>query len=244
MGEPKFPSKKYDSPNHPWKAERISEEKDTQRTFGLKNKREIWKAKSLLRNFRNQARSLAAARRTGDLQAEKETEALMNRLDSLGILSADAQTSDVLAISVESILNRRLQTVVYHLGLANTPKQARQFIVHGHISIGDRKVTVPGYLVKRKEEPHVQFHLTSAVANENHPARTGKQDQEEGLANTPEEAAEAKAEAPKETKKDEAPAEEAKPEEVKTEAPAESKPEEAKAPAEEAKPEEEKKEGE
>ena len=56
MGDPKFPRKKYDTPNHPWKAERIQEEKDAQKSFGLKNKREIWKAKSLIRNFRKQAR--------------------------------------------------------------------------------------------------------------------------------------------------------------------------------------------
>jgi small subunit ribosomal protein S4 len=187
MGDPKFPRKKYETPNHPWKAERIQEEKDAQRSFGLKNKREIWKAKSLIRNFRKQARSLTARRRTGDLQAEKETDQLLKRLEVLGILQSGAGISDVLAISLEQVLNRRLQTVVHHMGLTNTPKQARQLIVHGHINIGERTVTIPGYIVRRLEEGEVQINPNSPFDSETHPMRVQGQKQEDmtGLGNEP-----------------------------------------------------------
>ena len=187
MGDPKFPRKKYDTPNHPWKADRIQEEKDAQRSFGLKNKREIWKAKSLIRNFRKQARTLSARRRTGDLQAEKETDQLLKRLEVLGILASGSSLNDVLAINLEQVLNRRLQTVVHHLGLANTPKQARQFIVHGHVNVGDRTVTIPGYLVRRTEEGAIQINPNSPYESETHPMRAQGQKQEDmtGLGNEP-----------------------------------------------------------
>ncbi len=52
MGEPKFARPKFDTPSHPWKAARIEEEHKIQANHGLKNMREIWKAKSQLRRHR------------------------------------------------------------------------------------------------------------------------------------------------------------------------------------------------
>ncbi len=172
MGDPRFNRKKYDTPKHPWEADRIKEEWELQKKYGLKNKREIWKAKSLLRNFRGQARKLQAKLRYGNPQAEKEQKLLFDKLISLGILNeANATLDAVLSLTVEDILRRRLQTIVYLKGLARTPKQARQFIVHGHIAIGDKKVTIPSYLVRKEEEELVDYYQYSPLANEMHPMR-------------------------------------------------------------------------
>ncbi|MDD8031346.1 MAG: 30S ribosomal protein S4 [Acidobacteriota bacterium] len=46
------------------------------------------------------------------------------------------------------MLERRLDNVVYLMGLAQSRSQARQMITHGHIRINDRKVSIPSYLVK------------------------------------------------------------------------------------------------
>ncbi|MDL5502111.1 MAG: S4 domain-containing protein, partial [Candidatus Methanoperedens sp.] len=59
-------------------------------------------------------------------------------------------------------------------GLANTPKQARQFIVHGHISVSGRKITVPGYLVPASEELSLGYYTGSGLSNESHPSRPGQ----------------------------------------------------------------------
>ena len=172
MGDPRFNRKKYETPKHPWEAERIKEEWELQKKYGLKNKREIWKAKSLLRNFRGQARQLQAKLRYGNPQAEKEQKLLFDKLIRLGILNeANATLDAVLSLTVEDILRRRLQTIVYLKGLARTPKQARQFIVHGHIAIGDRKVTIPSYLVRKEEEDLVDYYKYSPLADEMHPMR-------------------------------------------------------------------------
>ncbi|MCK5561310.1 MAG: 30S ribosomal protein S4, partial [Thermoplasmata archaeon] len=114
---------------------------------------------------------LIARERVGDLQAEKEREQLLNRLANLSLLPDNATLDDVLALEVDSMLGRRLQTIVLKKGLANTAKQARQFIIHGHTSIGDRKVTIPGYLVKKHEEETIEYNANSPIANDLHPMR-------------------------------------------------------------------------
>jgi small subunit ribosomal protein S4 len=78
---------------------------------------------------------------------------------------------DVLELDIESILSRRLQTLAYLKGLANTPKQARQLICHGHIAIGGRKVNVPSYLVSKDEEEEIGYFVDSPLNEELHPAR-------------------------------------------------------------------------
>ncbi len=172
MGDPRFHRKTYETPRHPWEAERIKEEWELKKKYGLKNKREIWKAKSILRNFRGQARNLQARLRYGDPQAEKQQKQLFTKLIRLGILEESNATLDaILSLTVEDILRRRLQTVVYLKGLARTPRQARQFIVHGHIAINGRRVTIPGYLVRRDEENAIDYYEHSPLANEMHPMR-------------------------------------------------------------------------
>jgi small subunit ribosomal protein S4 len=171
MGDPKFSKRKYDTPSHPWQGERIKEENELLKKYGLKNKKELWKAQSLLRNYRGQGRDLLARLRYGDTQAEIERKGLLSKLANLGFLPDDASLDDVLALEVERILDRRLQTIVYLKGLSYTPKQARQLIVHGHTLVNERKVTVPGYLVKRNEEASVAYNTNSPIAHELHPAR-------------------------------------------------------------------------
>ncbi|UCG67956.1 MAG: 30S ribosomal protein S4 [Thermoplasmata archaeon] len=171
MGDPKLSRRKYDTPSHPWQGSRIKEENELLKKYGLKNKRELWKAQSLLRNYRRQGRNLLARLRFGDVQAEKEMKGLVTKLANLGVLPEDATLDDVLALDLEKILERRLQTLVYLKGLAYTPKQARQLIIHGHTVINDRKVTVPGYLVKKNEEPSIAYNPYSPLASDLHPSR-------------------------------------------------------------------------
>jgi small subunit ribosomal protein S4 len=174
MGDPKFPRRSYDAPSHPWRGERIKSETETCKLYGLKNKRELWKAQAALRNLRTQSKNLQARVRLNDEQAELESDLLLKKLARMGLLPMDGSTlDDVLGLSSEALLNRRLQTLVQRKGLATTPKQARQFIVHGHVSIDGRKVTIPGYLVKRSEEEKIAFNAHSPISNELHPLRAG-----------------------------------------------------------------------
>jgi small subunit ribosomal protein S4 len=152
--------RKYDKPTHPWEKDRMDAEDRFLRQFGLKRKREIWRAETILRNFRRQARKLLAE---SGPQAELETKQLLGRLHKLGLVGEGASLDDVLGLTVERILERYLQTVVHRKGLARTPKHARQLILHGHVSIGGRKVDVPSYLVAVEEEPLIEAEFPQGV---------------------------------------------------------------------------------
>ena len=111
MGDPKFSRKKYDTPSHPWEGERIANENELLRKYGLKNKQELWRTETQLRVFRQRARELQAKVRYGDVQAEKERDELMGRLNNLGVISEEASLDNILTLNVETILGRRLQTL-------------------------------------------------------------------------------------------------------------------------------------
>ncbi len=176
MGDPKFSRRTYVRPSHPWEGERIKSENELISKYGLKNKRELWKAIAVLRRFRQRARILQAQVRYRDPQAEKERGELLRRLGRLGLLPIEGATlDDVLALDVEAVLSRRLQTLAFVKGLAFTQRQARQFIVHGHLSLGERRVTIPGYLVNREEEGSIVYDPRSPISHELHPARPGAQ---------------------------------------------------------------------
>ena len=170
MGDPRRLSKKYDTPNHPWIGERIKRERELAIKYGLVNKKEFWKMETRLRTFRRQARKLIS---DTTKQGAREAVQLFGVLKRYGILvKEDATLDDVLSLNVESILDRRLQTLVFKKGLAKTPKQARQFIVHGHIAVNGRRITAPSYLVPVAEEDLISYTPTSPLASENHPERT------------------------------------------------------------------------
>jgi small subunit ribosomal protein S4 len=172
MGQPKFQRKHHDTPSHPWQGERIKAENEVKAKYGLKSKTELWKAQTVLRDVRGQARGLISrARNPSDTQAARESGLLIARLQRQGYLGENATLNEVLAIDLERVLNRRLQSQVYLKGLARTPKQARQFISHGCIKIGERRVTVPSYNVRKGEEELIVIDPTKALADEAHPVR-------------------------------------------------------------------------
>ena len=171
MGKPKFSRKKYETPSHPWQEERIKAENELLVKYGLKNKREVWKAETRLRKYRSQARSLLAKVDRGDPQAKKESKQLLMHLTRLNILPLNSNLDDVLALNTESILSRRLQTITYLKGFSKTPRHARQLIVHGHITISGRKVTVPSYLVTKDEENEIAYAPSSPLNETMHPER-------------------------------------------------------------------------
>jgi len=171
MGNPKFPRKKYTTPLHPWKEERIKSERELLKKYGLKNHKEVWKAKTYLGRYRHQARELLAKMGAKDPQVKKESDQLLLHLTRLGVLPAGSSLDDVLALETESVLSRRLQTLVYLKGLSSTPDQSRQLISHGHIAVGSRKVTIPSYMVIKEEENDISYTGKSPLNELSHPAR-------------------------------------------------------------------------
>jgi len=173
MGYPGKNHKQYAKPTRKFEKGRQADEVKLLVTYGLRNKREIWKSQMVLRRFRQAARDITAMSTAGTdpkiVEAKKRQ--MLGHLERMGFLGADSDIEAVLSLKVEQQLERRLQTVVYRKGLARSPKQARQFVTHGHIMIGTRKVTIPGYHVSRAEESQVCYAAHSPIANEVHPER-------------------------------------------------------------------------
>jgi small subunit ribosomal protein S4 len=59
------------------------------------------------------------------------------------------------------LLERRLDNVVFRLGMAASRREARQMVGHGHVQVNGRKVSVPSYIVKVGEI--VQLRTTSKM---------------------------------------------------------------------------------
>ena len=174
MGEPKFSRPRTQTPTHPWKQARIDEEHELKERYGLKKvggMREIWREKSTLRRHRNQAMKLIGRVDSTEGHYAKEKEQLLNSLTKKGLLQTGADVGDVLEINVEHMLSRRLQSVVYYKGLAPSMRAARNLIVHGHICIGDQRMTVPGYHVLKEEEDSLQYSENSPFLDPEHPFR-------------------------------------------------------------------------
>ncbi len=168
MGDPKKQKKKYEGPRFPWRSSVLQAELKLLGEYGLRNKRELWRHRTMLSKFRGIARSLLAV--PSDERKKLESQ-LLGKLKRLGILHETAVLDDVLDLTVEDILERRLQTIVFRKGLAKSIHQARQLITHGHIVVGDRKVFSPSYLVLKDEEDKVGYAPTSPLSNPEHPLR-------------------------------------------------------------------------
>jgi small subunit ribosomal protein S4 len=156
LGDPKYPRRMWKKPKRPLNYDLKMEELKTLGTFGLKTKRELWKAHTQLSKVRHQARSLLAL---GKEIREKKEPILMNSLTRIGLVSENSTLDDVLNLQITDLLSRRLQTVVQKKLSFKTPYQARQAVVHGHVMIGDRIINIPSYTVKVNEEKEI--HLTS-----------------------------------------------------------------------------------
>jgi small subunit ribosomal protein S4 len=166
MGDPKRQRKKFDTPRFPWQVDTLEAELKILGQYGLRNKREIWRHKTLLSKYRGIGRSLLGM--TVDERSKQEKQ-LLDRLHRLGILPEESALDDVLDLALEDILGRRLQTLVFQRGLANSIQQARQLITHGHIAIEGRKVSTPSYLVLKDEEEKIEYSPKSPLTDPEHP---------------------------------------------------------------------------
>ncbi len=153
---PKRKRKQYSKPRRPFDKIRIEEENALKEKYGLKNKREIWKADSAIARVRNLAKRLIT-------KSDEEKITFIEKLHKKGFKVE--KIADALSLDKEDWLKRRLQTIVFMKKFASTPKQARQFVVHKHVSVGDRIVNIPSYQISLEEEPSIRLNLVLKKEN-------------------------------------------------------------------------------
>lgn len=143
---------KYQWPRKLYDKARISDENKLVEEYGLKNKREIWKAEAKIKYFRDRAKFLIT-------ESMEEQEQFFSKLRGIGL--SVKTIADVLALNKEDLLKRRLSTVVWKKGLTNTARQARQLIVHKKVSVNGRAVNTPSYIVPTESEQSITLKVTS-----------------------------------------------------------------------------------
>lgn len=87
----------------------------------------------------------------------REERKLLDSLYRRGLVAEGATLDSILNLTIEDVLGRRLQSMIFKKGMALSPLHARQLIVHRHILIGERRITIPGYGVSREEEGTVRL---------------------------------------------------------------------------------------
>lgn len=130
--------KTYSKPKRPFEKARLDEEAGIKKQFGLKNKKEIWKAEANIRQIRRRAKSLISAK-------EQEKQKLFDKLNKAGIKVNSI--ADVLSLDKRDYLKRRLQNVLLEKKMATTQKSARQLITHRKVLVNSRVVDSPSYIV-------------------------------------------------------------------------------------------------
>jgi len=161
LGDPKKPRKKYATPRMTWQADQLARELWIVGKYGLRNKRELWIAETELSRIRNQARKLLAEPIETRVDAEKK---LLRSLSRKGLIGGSPSLDDVLGLTVESLLDRRLQSMVKGKGLTPSIQAARQAVTHGHVKVEDMRVTIPGFLVRIDVESTVRLIEGSNLA--------------------------------------------------------------------------------
>jgi len=132
---------------------RIEDENKLVDQYGLKNKREIWKAEFAIAKIRRQAKNLITA-------SEEEKQVFIKKLNSQGFKVE--KIADVLALNKEDLLKRRLQSLIIQQGYK--PKDARQLITHKHVAIDGKKINVPGMRIKVDEESKIKVLIARRIA--------------------------------------------------------------------------------
>lgn len=144
MGEPKKKRKVYDAVKSPWNFKLLGDELKLIGEYGLKNKRELRTYRATLRKIRT------AVRETFSLSENdkniKNVE-IIGRLSKLGLIPDNSSIDSILKLGLKEILERRLQTIVFRKGIAQTPYQSRQLITHGHILVNNNVIKKPGFFV-------------------------------------------------------------------------------------------------
>jgi len=173
MGDPRKQKKKYVAPKKPFDSDRFEQELQMIGVYGLRNKKELWIHRTELSNYRRQARNLLALPVSEREQQERE---LVSKLTRLGILATEPTLDHVLDLTMENLLERRLQTIVFRRGLASSMHHARQLVTHGHIALDAARVNTPKRLITTAEEDRLQYTTKSALNDASHPARIAASD--------------------------------------------------------------------
>ena len=150
----------------------------------MKNKREVWRVQITLAKLRKAARELLTLDEN-DPRRLFEGSALMKRMYKYGLLNENENKLDyILGLTIHRFMDRRLQTLVYRKGLANSVHQARVLIRQRHIRLGKNLTNVPSVMIRMDQEKNIDYTANSSLGggrpgrNKRKALKKGKKDEE------------------------------------------------------------------
>ena len=147
-------SKGYSRPKRAFDKERIIDEEKIKEDFGLKNKKEIWRAESKIKQIREGAKRLISSK-------PEYQEILFEKLRKIGLNVKSIP--DVLSLDKKDYLNRRLQTILVSKKLATTTRGARQLITHKKVLVNGSVIDSPSYIIPVDMENKISIKVNSAA---------------------------------------------------------------------------------
>merc|ERR1712080_9401 len=167
-------TKKHSVPRRPYDKDRFIAEMKLVGDYGLRNKKELWSAQFHCDSLKKKASQLLITNDKDEFIVRSR--ALLNFLNKIGIFKSEINFSsnsslrsnleEVLDLTVNDFLERRLQTRVVQLGLAKSVHHARKLITQRKILVNQAVVDKPSFILYNKSEAFVEAVEAKSSINE------------------------------------------------------------------------------
>eukprot|EP01134_Creolimax_fragrantissima_P007980 CFRG7980T1 len=145
-----------------WKSDNNVREAEVIRRYQLTKREDYVKYNKLCGHIRSLTAHLATMPAEDPVRQDL-TEALIEKLYNMGLLTTKKSLSQTEKMNVSSFCRRRLPVVMVRVKMAQTIKDAVKLVEQGHIRVGPETVTDPAFLVTRTMEDFVTWVDTSKI---------------------------------------------------------------------------------
>ncbi len=157
-------SKTSGRPKKLYEKERIDQEVKLCGEYGLRCKREVWRVQLVLARLRKRARELLTLEEN-DQRRIFEGNALLAKMFKFGLLDSEKENGldYVLSLTIQKLLERRLQTKVFQSRLAKSIHHSRVMIYGKQISVANQLVNCASYKVTVDNENKINLQEGTAI---------------------------------------------------------------------------------
>lgn len=146
-------------PKNPFEKKRFESELKTINKYGLKSKVELWKYQLLIAKLKKISGKVLRNEIDYDSSAvvSKKYNLLWFCFKFNLLLESESGLEYVLRVSLEQMLERRIQFLIVRLGMATTCHEARIKLLHKRVMFKTQSIDKPSFLVRKSNEDKIKF---------------------------------------------------------------------------------------